>query len=281
MPRLPRPPRPSISGRGLRSAWLGRSLAFRRRAALVVLVLALYALIKLVSIPGLPCQLSPAEECPPADDAIALVPADAYAYAHANLDRDSSQFENAADLAAKLPNFETIAQGFAEALDLSGGLNLRQDLAPWIGGEAAFAEVQSAGARARPLFVAEVGDRDRADSFLETVAGRKPPRERDYRGETIRTYRNGLAVADLGDLRALGSPASVRAAIDTEQGREESLSSDGDADSVRDPLPDDRLADAYVSADGITRLLARRGGAAAQLDTFATIATAAAWRRRW
>jgi hypothetical protein len=298
MPRIPRPPRPRIPtgglrrsgravldtladlrwallrfarrlGRGLRGLWFNRSLSFRRRSAVVVLILGAYALIRFVPLPGLPCELSPAEKCPPSDDAIALVPAGSYAYLHSNLDPDSDQFSQAEELAARFPNFDSIAQGTLQVLDVSPGLDLRRDIASWIGDEAAFAEVPTPTGRPRPLFLFEVSDRERAEVFLGLIAGGGgSPRETEYRKEQIRLYSGDLAVAELDDFLALGDPPAVRAAVDTERGAEKSLSSSEEADAVRDRLPEDRLADAYVSAEGIDRLLAGRGGLAAQLDTF-------------
>ncbi|MEK6277386.1 MAG: DUF3352 domain-containing protein [Actinomycetota bacterium] len=256
-------------GRGLRGLWFNRSLSFRRRSFAVVLVLAAYALIRLVPLPGLPCELSPTKQCPPSDDAIALVPAGAYAYVHVNLDRDSAQFEQAEELAARLPHFDSIAQGTLQALDIGPGLDLQRDLASWVGDEVAFAEVQSGTARPRPLFLAAVGDRQRSEVFLGLIAGAGGrPEQSRYGGTTIRVFGGGLAAAEVGEFLAVGDPSAVRAAIDTDRGRGEALSSSDAADAIRDSLPEDRLADAYVSADGVARLLARRGGLAGQLDTF-------------
>ena len=48
------------------------------------------------AIPNLPCRLPAGEECPPEDDAAKLVPGDALAYAHANVDPATDQFAGAA-----------------------------------------------------------------------------------------------------------------------------------------------------------------------------------------
>src|SRR5881392_4202815 len=61
-------------GRSLRGAFGLIALSFRRRTALVALVLIAYAVVHWVAVPGVPCSISAAKECPPSDDAIALVP---------------------------------------------------------------------------------------------------------------------------------------------------------------------------------------------------------------
>lgn len=253
--------------RGLKGLWFNRSLAFRQRFALVVLVLGVYALFRFAALPGVPCQLSPAKECPPADDAIAFVPAGSLVYVHVNLDRDSSQFEKSADLAARLPHFDAIGQGTLQALDLAPGVDIRRDVWPWIGDEAAFAAVQAGTGPPRSLLLLAVDEQRGAERFIADIGG-ATKRKVKYRDVPVTDYRSGLASAEVDGFLALGDRLAVNGAIDTEQGRGEALSSSAEADSVRNSLPEHRVADAYVSQDGIKRLLASRAGLAAQLDTF-------------
>jgi hypothetical protein len=234
----------------------------------VLLVLGVYALVRFVPLPGVSCEVSPAEECPAVDDAIELVPAEAYAYAHLNLDRDSSQFEQAEKLAEKFPHFAAIAQGSFQALGPGRRLDLGIDIFPWLGDEVAAAEIAGRGGRPESLLLIDVGERAGARAFLSKVGGRAA-RETEHRGTEIVVYRRGLASAEQGSFLLLGPPAAVRAAIDTAQARADALAGSEEAASLRTELPDHRLADLYVSEDGIDRLLANRGGLAAQLDTFA------------
>jgi hypothetical protein len=254
-------------GRLGNALWWDRSLAFRRRAAAVLLVLGVYALVRFVPLPGVPCEVSPAEECPAVDDAIELVPADAYAYAHVNLDRDSNQFEQAEELAAEFPHFAAIAQGSFRALGPGRRLDLGIDVFPWLGDEVAAAELAGRGGRPERLLLMAVGERAGARAFLAKVGGRSE-RETEHRGIELVIYRRGLASAEQGRFLLLGAPAAVRAAIDASTAETEALAASEEAASLRDELPDHRLADLYVSEDGIDRLLANRGGLAAQLDTF-------------
>jgi hypothetical protein len=255
------------AGRALRGFWFRRSLGFRRRFAAVLLVLALYSIFQLVALPGVPCDVSPAEQCPPTDDAIALVPADAYAYAHLNLEPDSSQFEQAKKLADGFPHFDAIAEGIFTALGPGRKLDLSIDVYPWLGDEAAAAELPAKGGAPESLLLAQVGDSAGARALLAKVAGRSSSRH-PYRGVEVSIYSRRLASAEEQGFLLLGAPGAVRAAIDVSRGDGGSLADDGRADAARDRLPDDRLADLYVSRDGIDRLLAGRGGLADQLDTF-------------
>ena len=254
-------------GRALRGLWFGRSLAFRRRFAAVVLVLALYALFRTVALPGIPCDVSPAEECPPGDDAIALIPADAYAYAHLNLDRDSSQFEQAAELAGRFPHFNSIAQGSFRALGPGRRLDLAVEVLPALGDELGAAVLPARGGRLESILVADVGDPAETRALVARVAGPKRS-SAPYHGVEVSTYSGHLASAEDDGFLLFGNRHAVLGALDLARGNGDSLEDDQRADQVRDQLPDNRLADVYVSKDGIDRLLAGGGGGAAQLDTF-------------
>jgi Protein of unknown function (DUF3352) len=250
---------------GTRAADARRVYRRRRQAALIVLALGLYAIYRFVPVPGLPCEVSPAKTCVPTDHAIALVPIDAEAYLHIDLDPDSSQFSTARDVASRLPHSGEIVQGIFGALGLGPRLDLRTDVGPWIGDEAAFAEL--GGGTPQPLVLLAVKHRKGAQRFLAKLGPGKPQLVKN-RNAPFHAYRNGLAFADLHGFLALGPGPSVRAAIDTERGRSKALSDSEQASAVRDSLPDQRLADAYFSAQGTKQLLAGSGGLASQLDTF-------------
>ncbi|MEK6252568.1 MAG: DUF3352 domain-containing protein [Actinomycetota bacterium] len=254
-----------LGAEGTRSADTRRVFRRRRQAAVIVLVLALYAIYRFVPVPGLPCEVSPAKTCVPTDHAIALVPIDAEGYLHIDLDPDSSQFSIAKDVASRLPHSGEIEQGIFGALGLGPRLDLRSDVAPWIGDEAAFAEL--GGGTPQPLVLLAVKDRKGAQRFLAKLGPGMPHLVRNGNAPFL-AYRNGLAYADLHGFLALGPAPAVRAAIDTGRGRSKALSDSEQASAVRDSLPDQRLADAYFSAQGTKQLLAGSGGLASQLDTF-------------
>ena len=218
-------------------------------------------------LPGVSCELSPAKECPPDDEAIAFVPADAFAYAHLNLDPDSSQYENAAELADRFPNFVTIAQGSFRALGPGVQVDLADDVFEWIGDEAAAAQLVDRAGDPALLLALAIGDPAGASAFLAEIGG-AASEVTPYRGVDVSTYRDGLASAESDGFLLLGRAAAVRAGIDASAAEVEPLSEDDEAQRARDELPADRLADVYVSRDGIEALLADRGGVADQLDTF-------------
>jgi Protein of unknown function (DUF3352) len=253
-------------GHAVSDFWFRRSLSFRRRTAAVALVLIAYAVVRWVAVPGVPCSISAAKECPPSDDAIALVPDDAYAYVHVNLDGSSSQFRAARGLADVLPHFDAVEQGTLQLAGL-GNLNAGADIAPWIGDEAAYADVPSARGRPRPLFLLSVADQAAAKRFAAKL-GRGGQRSSKQDGVEIDSYPSGLTTAQLGEFLVLGQRSTVDAAVAVSTGKAHSLQGSATADAVRGKLPDNRFADAYVSASGISRLLAGRPGLPSQLDTF-------------
>jgi Protein of unknown function (DUF3352) len=235
------------------------------RGGLVALVLALYALFRFVPLPGLSCDASPAKSCAATDHAIALVPADAGAYLHIDLDRESDQVRTAEAVAGRLPHFEAIEQGIFSSLGIAPGVDLRRDIGPWLGDEAAIAEV--GGRRPQLLALLAIADREAEQAFLAQLGPGQAGRV-DGKHAGLRVLRNGLAFAELHGFLALGSESAVRAAIATGQDRLRALSDSDQAAAMRDSLPDERLADLYISSRGIQRLLVGQGGLVSQLDTF-------------
>jgi hypothetical protein len=243
-----------------------RVIRRRRTVALVVLVLAVYAVFRFIPVPGLPCDVSPPKTCATTDDTIALVPAGAMAYMHIDLDRDSDQFSTAEDLGSRLPHFEQIQEGIFAALGVAPEINLRDDLGPWIGDEAALAAI-GGGGEPQPLVLFAVRDKEGAKRFLDKLGDGKPQRVENG-GDSFRAYGNGVAFTELSGFLVLGSTLAVKSAITVGKNGEKALSGSKHADAVRDSLPDQRLVDLYISAKGIEQFLAGRGGLASQLDTF-------------
>jgi hypothetical protein len=227
--------------------------------ALGALVLMLYALFRYVPLPGVPCEVSPAKTCATPDDAIALVPAAADAYLHIDLDPDSSQGSAAAEVAGRLPHAGQIRRGLLGLLGPPPGLELGGDAGDWIGDEAAVALLAGGGT----LSLLEIGDAEGARRFAAGLGPGEPSPPRA--GGGLRAFSNGIAYAELDGFLAVGPSAAVRAAIETQR-RARSLEDSAPAGRVRDALPDQRVADAYLSPEGAARLLAGRTGLASQLD---------------
>lgn len=244
---------PRGAARRLRRAWFGRSLAFRRRSVAVLAVLALYALLKLAGS-GAPCDDTPSGECPPPDEAIALVPAGAYAYAHADLDAGAAQYAQGRALAGRLPDFGAIAQGVFRELGPGRKLDLAADVFPWLGDEAAIAALPGSGGSPQRLLLLAVDSERDARQLAARIAG-APRGSSRYRGVTVQERAGAGASAEADGFLLLGPAAAVHAAIDAQQGEAPSLNDDPSAVAMRADLPAERLADAYVSAGGVDRLL--------------------------
>jgi hypothetical protein len=242
----------------LRSAIRAR-LTVRRlllAAALVAVFLALVALLEGESRGA------------PADNAVRLVPADAVVYVHANVDRDSDQWKRGTALFDRFPRLLRLEARFLRGLTRRGGaLNLKQEVEPWLGDEAALALIPDRGGRARSLILLSVSDRALARSFLSRAVGRE--RRSTYRDTPVRTYGR-LSTAFVGRFLAIGQPDKVRASIDAQAGRAPSLARVAGFVRARRGLPDrDRLVFAYASRTGVRGVLRLQTGLAGRLARLA------------
>lgn len=247
----------------------------RQRLAAGVALLAFVALFVFVLVPVAPCWAPGGDRCPPEDEAIALVPGEAAAYAHINLDPDTDQLEAATEVTDRLPTFT--AQAITELRRLTGtDVDFQRDVAPWTRGEAAVALIPSIGevaelalgrrARNRPelLQLFEVEDTAGAEAFAAEQLGPETT-ETEREGAVVRSNSEGLSSAITMGFLLLGPTAQVEAAIDVglEGG---SLASDPAATRARAELPDDRLFDVYASGDLVRSL--ERTGTLGSFETF-------------
>ena len=257
-------------GRGLHELWLGLSMHARQRIALVLGVLVALALVWVVAVPALPCQAPGGDTCAPADDAIHLVPDNALAYVHVNVDPDTEQYQDAAKVASQVPALTDQATGrLLSRLPGPNGAtpNFERDIQPWFGGEAAIAIVPSGGGGlGQEVEMLEASDVDGAHKFADSIAAGKP-RSTTYRDVQVQVDRRGLATALVGGFLVIGTESGLRDVIDADSGAKGtgSLAGDPQATAARDALPDKRLADAYLSEDGIAELVANSRGPLATL----------------
>jgi uncharacterized protein DUF3352 len=298
-PSLPKPPRPpgdlwfrfitriraifywirekaQIAGRALRRAgeatvdwWATRSPATKERIFAVAGIVAVYAVVKFVPVPGVPCQVSAAKECAPQNDTIAYVPADAVLYAHFTVKGDSHQSELAEDIAEQMPDVTQLAQQVTSALPTPSGapVNVTQDILPWAKDDVALTLVPGPKKTSRPVYIVGVGDRQAAAQFLAGIAPAGVPKESQQNDSPITVYPQGFATAYAGDQLLFGFESAVRTALDVKARKVEDLD-DADQDAARDELPDVRLAEVYLSRAGVQRLLATGGAGSTQLETF-------------
>ncbi len=271
------------AGTGLADlVWLKRARGTRIRIGAVAGVLVLYSLIKFTALPGVPCQLSAAKECPPADETIALVPENALLFGHLTLDRDTEQWERAEDAFESLADLQTIlAAELPSAVPTPSGadLDLGSDVLPWADQDLAVVLLPGPERTSVPLFIAGVGDREAAEQFLARIAPPGEPEAQRHGDAALTVYPEGFGAAYIGDNLAFGNETAVRVAIDVDTGAVPALE-DSVQDAAREQLPEARFAEVYLSRQGVRRLLADGAGAASQLETFidyeATSAVAAA-----
>lgn len=258
---------PGAIGRGAAGFWRSLSVIARRRLVAALGVAAALLVLLGAVVPNLPCEFPGGDSCPPADDAAELVPAQALAYAHANLDPQSEQYEAAADLAGELPRLGDVLAGQAAAqLRGPGGRppDFEADVRPWFGGEVAVALLDGVGPLPERVDLLEVGDPDGASAYVETLTvGR--PQTTEYEGVEVSVDQRDVASAQVEGFLAIGTEQGVRAVVATATGADgaEPLADDPTAVSVRDELPDHRVAEAWLSESGIDELVAGPGALAA------------------
>ncbi len=229
----------------MRDIWFSHPPAFRRRVAVLLAIVALFAVYKLATKSG---------GDGPEGGAIAFVPSDAYAYAHVDLDPSSDQFAQAQDVGARLPHLDSIVKGL-----------VGYDIGSLAGDEASVAELPLRGGAPETLLIAAIGGAGAADGFLVEAAG-QPTGEGEYRGEKIAEYAGGMASTEQDGFLLFGPAAAVRAGLDTKAEPNDSLATDETAQEVRGALPGKRFADAYVSRDAYSLISGTELGGA--LDTF-------------
>lgn len=261
---------PVAAGRGLRRFWFSLSLRGRQRLGLALAVLAALLVIAFVAVPALPCGAPGGDVCPPSDDAIALVPDDALAYLHVNVDPGTEQYDNASAVADRVPVItQQLTSRLLDRVPGPGGrpIDFDRDLRPWFGGQAALAIVPGGQRAAEEVQLLQVSDADGAKKFAESIAT-GTPRTTDYRDVPVSVDRRGLATAQVGGFLALGRESGVREVIDAHSGAADTGNLGGEpaATGALDALPDERLADAYLSPDGIDRLIGNPRGPLATLD---------------
>lgn len=250
------------------------SPAARRRyaaAALAVLLAAVlvFAVVRALGGAGGDAKI--------AGDAARLVPPDAFVYVHLSTDSDRDGTQRALELVRRFDAWPRLRDGILRRLSVRGEA---RDIEPWLGDEVALALTSGTGETAGSLILLDVDDRVKAQAFVDRAGANTGPAS-EHRGVRIQRYGSVVA-AFVGDTLALGQPETVRAAIDLDKDRRPSLATAPQYRQALDGLPEDRVADAYATADGLRRLLIPAGGvlgtAGVLLDRPGLQATAVALR---
>jgi hypothetical protein len=227
------------------------SAAVRRRRVLALLagalVVAGLAVVALRAFGG---------DEPPADGAARLAPKDTLVWVHLSTDRDRGAVERASDLAGRFGSYERLRDTILRRLAGTGRRVSAEDVEPWLGDEAALALVDAGGATAGSLVVVAVTDEEAARRFLDRNPARSATRR--YKGDRVDEFGAVNAAFKDGYL-LIGQSATVTAALDRANGRGEALTDDPTYRQTTAGLPEGRVADAYVSAAGLRRLLVPQG----------------------
>lgn len=250
----------AAGGRVSRS-WHGIPLIVRQRIAAGAIVVGLVAIVVLVLVPRAPCGAPGGDDCPPTDDAIALVPADALVYAHLDIDRESAGFQATSALADRLPLITALVEaGLADA----GGapVDFGSQIRPWAGGEAALA-VLPGTLRPERVAMIEAADVDGAREFAAGIVGPSPT-IKEVDGIEVSVGPRGTAAGLLEGFLLLGDLDGVSRMIASDGAAGRLESSDGAA--LLDELPEGQVASAFMSGAGARFLL--RDPAVSALDTF-------------
>ncbi len=252
------------------AAWGGLDVYIRRRVALFAAVLVALAALWVFAVPALPCQYPGGDVCPPPDDAASLVPADALAYVHVDTDASSDQYRQATAILARLPVLSSQIGGRLLAQVPAVGRSapsFTEDVRPWLGDEAALALLPAAGAP-QEVELLGVGNQALAERYQRQLAG--PGSETiPYRGVHLVRGRRGVASAIVAGFLVIGTTAGTEAAIDVATGAQGATPlSDSPAAAIRDELPAQRVADAYLSSAGAAAVAGRPTGLLAPLAPF-------------
>ena len=256
-------------GRGVAEFWRSLPVIARRRLLAAIGFIAAVLLLAVAVVPNLPCEFPAGDTCPPDDEAIEIVPADALAYVHANLDPETEQYEDAADLAARMPLVSRQVLGSLLPLVIGGGglpSNFARDVAPWSGGEVAIALLGERG-REQQVQLIEVDDSAGAGDYVTSISA-GASQETEYRGVQISEDERGLASAQVEGFLVLGSLSGVRAVVDaaTASDGAEALADEAAVEEVLGELPSHRLAEAFISQTGLERLAGSPRGPLATFD---------------
>jgi Protein of unknown function (DUF3352) len=198
---------------------------------------------------------------PPATGAARLVPADALAYVNVSLDRGRPAVGRALALAGRFPDYPlgsaAVLTRFSAIIGGGRAVDFSSQVAPWLGGEAALALLNTQTATAGSLIVLSVTDVGRARAFVRSSGATA---RGSYRETELLAYPSGSELAFLHGFLVLGQDASVRSAIDVADGAAPSLAGAAPYRRAAATEPTDRVLDAYASLAGVRRVLAPQGG---------------------
>jgi hypothetical protein len=175
----------------------------------------------------------------PASEAARLVPADALVYVHLSTDPDRTQTRDAAKVAEGFPSWASLRDGIVSRLQAPG---------------CDVATKALKGADEAALAIFDTGTTTQANSLVLVDTGKEHPGAQQRAcGSLSSTY--------VGTFLAIGQPESLNAAATLQKADGKgSLAEAAGPKKEMGALPADRVADGWLSADGLRRLLAPQGG---------------------
>ncbi len=196
-----------------------------------------------------------------ADRMASAVPSGASVYATAYLQPSAGQKLNIAALLGRVPGFADASSLDQKIHEISArllgeaGLDYEGDLRPWLGDQVAIAvEPDGVDPQAAELLVlVGVKDRAAADAALERIAadGGVSARSEAYQGNDL-FVADGTSWSLLEDVLLVGSSDTVvKAALDADAGRVESLGGSERFARAMERVPVDHLASIYVDMAGL------------------------------
>jgi Protein of unknown function (DUF3352) len=187
---------------------------------------------------------------PPAPDrAATLVPANALVYLNLGTDRQGTQWKRAAGAVSKLPLVGQLRDLLvvSATTDTLGRMTLARDVEPWLGDEAAYAELPG---RAQRLLVLSVRRPAAARRAFGRAAGSSAPET--YRGALLRDVGGGSVAGLSGGFALVGARDAVRAALDTRAKPAGSLGASRDYRDLTGGLPPERVGNAWLSQEWLS-----------------------------
>lgn len=247
-------------------AWRSLSQTTRARIAAFTIVAAVAALVLLLALPGGEDESCTGAACIPPDDAIGLVPKNALAYAHVELEPGPEQSAALGEITARLPLLSRLAIGSAAATG-DAPLDLPGDLGSWSGSQVALVALRGGG-RVGVVTMVEVADAAGAERFAAELVGPKAEVSRVGETELLVEEDEDLAAAVFEGFLLAGREDDVAAVVEQPAGTARLAAL---AAPAIDQLPEVRVAYGYLSPLGARTLLTAAAGRDLPIDPSDTL----------
>ena len=189
---------------------------------------------------------------PPPDTAASMVPANTLVYLNLGTSKGALQWKRTSAAMAKLPLAGQLRDALFNSTTSStlGNLSL-SDVKPWLGNEAAYAELPGSG---QNLLLFRVRDQRAALRTISRAAGSSPPATHD--GTLLREVGGGSVAGVRSGWALIGARGAVQAALDLRSSPASSLAKDPTYSDLEGGLPDDRVGNAWLSQQWLSAHLA-------------------------